>query len=141
MQLPEHLQHFPHPALILVSDSVKAKFFLAGGDSLQELDGVFVPRGNEKTEPSPDGKRIAGFDADVDDGPRLHDFIHQLVAKTDALVKQHGIAHIHLVMPAEVEHQFSGHLPKEDKEKIGQTLHHDLMNEDPLKIIERLLND
>ena len=44
MNLPQDLQHFPHAALIIASDSMHAKFFLVGGDTLQELDGVALPR-------------------------------------------------------------------------------------------------
>jgi len=134
MQLPENLQHFPKATLILASDSVHAKFFLVGGDSLQELDGVGVPREAPQDNEGP-------FTFDINDGPRLHDFVHQLVTKTVELTNAHGVAHIHLVMPAEVEHMLSSHLPQPVQALIGQTLHHDLMKSSPLELVERLLKD
>ena len=144
MHLLESLQHFPHPALIVTSDSVQANFFLVGGDSLEALDGISVPRemrqDSEGSFTSSDGSRVAGPDADIDDGPRLHEFVHQVIGRIDGLVTKHGIAHVHLVMPAAVEHQTYDHLEQHLKEKIVKRLHLDLMKSAPLEIVERILH-
>jgi hypothetical protein len=145
MKLPEHLQHFPKPTLVIASDSVSAKFFLLGGDSLEELDGVTVPRERRQDDEgsfSSDGNARTGDpNADMSDAPRMHEFIHQLIEHTGELVAKHSITHIHLVMPAEVEHQFASHLSNDDRGLVGQTLHLDLMKSSPIEIVERLLND
>ena len=132
MQLPNHLQKFSSATLLIASDTVMAKFFLLGGEAMEELDGIAVPR-----EPSQDNE--GGLASEVRDEPRLHDFIHQLVERTDHLVQSHAIARIFLVMPAAVERPFTGHLSEETSSKILKTLNKDLMNEAPLTIVERVL--
>lgn len=143
MQLPNNLQHFPHKALLIVGDSVAAKFYLLGGDEMEEIDGVSVPREREQDAEgaftSYDGSRVGGPSSDIKDEPRLHHFVHELVERTEKLIGTHGVAHLNLVMPAEVEHPFSSHLSKPTAAKIMRRLHKDLMKENPIKIIERLL--
>lgn len=143
MNLPQELQHFPHVALIVASDSMHAKFFLVGGDTLQELDGVALPRefrqDSEGAFTSSDGSRVAGPDADIDDAPRLQHFVKLVSEKADQLCSKHEIAHVHLVMPAEVEHLLSSECAATLKEKIRFMLHADLMKEHPLEIIRRVL--
>lgn len=145
MILPERLRHFPRATLVIASDSVLAKYFLVGGDSLEELDGVAVPReplqDAEGAFTSSDGSRVAGPASDIDDRPRLERFVAELVSRTADLVREHGIAAIHVVMPADVEHLYSERLPKDIVHKLGQRLHLDLMKEPPLEIVERLLGD
>lgn len=132
MQLPSDLQHFPTGALIVASDTVKASFFLVGNDSLAELDGVEVPK-----ETGQDGEGSMEFFPD--DAERFHSFIHAVIEQLDALVANHPIAHIHLVMPAEVEHQLSSHLSEDVHAKIGVTIHANLMKEPPLEAVRRVV--
>ncbi len=143
MNLPQDLQHFPHAALIIASDSMHAKFFLVGGDTLQELDGVALPRefrqDSEGAFTSSDGSRVAGPDSDIDDTPRLHHFVKQVAEQANLLCGKHEIAHVHLVMPAEIEHLFSSECAAILKEKIRFILHADLMKEHPLEIVRRVL--
>lgn len=145
MILPEHLRHFPRATLVIASDTVLAKFFLAGGDSLEELDGVAVAReplqDAEGTFTSSDGSRVAGPASDIDDRPRLERFVQEIVSRTAELVREHDIANVHVVMPPEVEHLYAAGLPADIAAKLGQRLHLDLMKYPPLEIIERLLQD
>jgi hypothetical protein len=144
MRLPSDLQHFPHSALIVSSDSVKAKFFLVGGDELEELDGVAVPReprqDSEGSFTSSDGSRVAGPDSDIDDTPRLKQFVNNIAGRMADLVREHGVAHIHLAMPAEVHHLLDSHLDKDVQSKIVRIVHKDLMKESPLEIVRRILD-
>lgn len=131
MKLPQHLQHFPHAALIVTSDHMVAKLYLAGGEDLEEIDALAVP-----ADTFSDIEKK--FDSDVDDRPRLQHFIKQLAEKVEKLVRDHHIVYVHLVMPAEVMHRLTEHLTQETKGKIGRGLEHDLMNQPILQVVERL---
>jgi hypothetical protein len=133
MQLPHELQHFPNGALIVVSDTVIAKFYLVGGDTLEELDGVAVPK-----ETGQDGE--GSFEFFPDDASRLHAFIHKVVERLGVLVRKHDIPLIHMVMPAEIDHEVTGHLPNDIKEKLGKTIHLNLMKESPLEAVRRIID-
>ncbi len=140
MQLPEDLQHFPSTTLLVTSDTVSAKFWLIGGDAMDELDGVSLPHetneGSERPPLSSDGTRLGGSDT-PDDGPRFQHYIHDLVERITHLTREHTIAHIYLVMPAKVEHALSADLPNDIAPLIVKRLHADLMQESPLEIIRR----
>ncbi|MEK7115778.1 MAG: host attachment protein [Patescibacteria group bacterium] len=132
MKLPRHLQHFPQSALIVTSDTVTAKFYLAGGDSLEELDGSALPK-----ETGQDGE--GSFEFFPDDAPRLHAFAKQLAAHLTKLAREHTLPSIHLIMPAEVEHLVSKKLPPDVAKNVGKKIDHDVMKESPLTIVERVL--
>lgn len=132
MKLPIDLQpHFVHSSLIIIGDSTQAKFFLAGGDELEELDGVAVPR---EERPDSEGK----FSDEPNDVPRLMQFVKMTAARTENLVREHGVAHIHLAMPAEIKHLLVRELPRDAATAVGRTLEHDLMKQDILDVIRRL---
>lgn len=132
MKLPQELQHFPKATLIVASDTVQAKFLLVGAEDLEELDGVSVPK-----EKGADGEGSIEFFPN--DAERLHAFVHAVVERIETLVRDHAIAHVHMVMPAEIEHEVSGHLANDVKEKIGKTVHHDVMKESYLDIVKRVV--
>ena len=133
MQLPEHLQHFPQQSLLVVADHVVARLFIAGGDSLEELDGLAEPR---DVPTDNEGKM---FNSDVHDEPRLKRFCKNIALDIQKLVVSHDVSNIHLVMPAELAHLVTADLSQEVQRKLGRGIHLDLMKEDPLKIVERLL--
>ncbi len=133
MKLPEHLQHFPQQSLLVVADHVVARLFIAGGDSLEELDGLAEPR----DIPSDNEGKM--FMSDVHDEPRLKQFCKKLALEIQKLVISHDVSNIHLVMPADVFNFVNEDLSQETKRKLGRGLTLDLMKEDPLKIVERLL--
>jgi hypothetical protein len=143
MTLPHDLQHFPNGALILTSDSVKATFYLVGGDSVEELGSIEHPR--EKSSDaegerfSTDGTRVIGLEPEKKEQERLHQFVHDVATQTEAYVREHNIPHIHLVLPTEVEREFSKKLPPEIHAKIGKTIHADVMKESVLDIVKRVV--
>ena len=118
MQLPTALQHFPHATLIVSADTVHADLFLVGGDSLEYLDRIAVPR--EKREDAEgewfafNGTHAAGPDSDIPDKPRLVKFVKQLVDRIDNLVRKHEITKVHLLMPAVVSHTLTADLPGDE---------------------------
>lgn len=142
MKLPQELQQFPTSTLLVVSDTVSAKFWLIGGDDMEELDGLVLPhehnQGSERASSSSDGTRLGGSDT-PSDAPRFHHYVHDLVEKLSQLVHGHAIAQIHLVMPANVEHAVADHLPHDVSAKIGKRVHVDVMKESPLEIVRRVL--
>lgn len=143
MQLPQDLQHFPTSTLLIVSDSIAAKFWLAGGDELEQIDSVSLPRERkqdaEGSYVSSDGSRT-GDANEYDDTERLHQFEHLLVDKLNHLTREHGIARIHLVMPAEIEHAVAHHLPQDVAAKLAKPVHADLMKDDMLDVVRRVIN-
>lgn len=143
MKIPQNLQaHFAHATLILACDHIKANFFLAGGDELEELDGISLPRefrsDSEGSFTSSDGSRVAGPDADIDDTPRLQHFIKRVADQTSALVRKHDIQNIYTVLPADLDHLLSAQLLQDIAAKRVRTLHLDLMKENPLTILKRI---
>lgn len=142
MQLPEHL-HFPTRAeLIVTADSVHARLYLLGGDRLEELDGVAEPReklsDNEGSFTSSDGSRVAGPGSDVDDTPRLHEFLKKLSAEMISLTRKHGIQAIRIVMPTRIERPLRELLPSDVETLIETTMDLDLMKSSEEEILERI---
>lgn len=132
MILPEHLQRFPHEALLVAADTVSSKCLLVGGDSLEELNGVALPR-----ETGRDGE--GSFEFFPDDAERLRQFAKKLAAHIVKLEREHHIPHIHLIMPAEVERLVTTDLPPDVAAKVGKRIHHDVMKESPLVIATRIV--
>ncbi len=145
MKLPSSLQKFPQTALFVTSDSIIAKFFLAGGDGLEELDGISLPREKKSDREgyftSADESRHGGPASDPDDTARLKTFVKKIAQQIENLVAHHDVKKIHLIMPAEVEHKLFSELTNQIKEKIGKKIHLDVMKEDAVKIVERVVNE
>ncbi|MBU1033206.1 MAG: hypothetical protein ABII13_04930 [Patescibacteria group bacterium] len=140
MKIPQELQaHLPHAVLIITSDNIISRFYLAGGDTIEEIDSVSLPsefkQDSEGSFTSSDGSRVAGPDSDIHDTPRRKQFVKMMTEKTEELVRKHNIVHINLVMPAEVEHLFSDKLANDVKEKIMHVKHLSLMKENPIDIV------
>jgi ribonuclease D len=144
MKLPKDLkEHFPHTALIIASDQIVAKFFLVGGDELEELDSVALPRelrqDSEGEFISSDGSRTSDPDSDLHDTPRKKQFVKKIAERIKELVREHAVAHVHLVMLAEMEHLLSKHLEPDVKKKVVNIRHYNLMKEGPLDIARKAL--
>lgn len=135
MHLPQELQHFSRPTLITISDHFVARFFLVGGDALEELDGIALPKNN----PHDDGSRVEGLLADLDDTPRLIHFVKQIAERLDDFVKKNDTSTIHLIMPTDVAGELRKYLSAAVLPHLGRTLHLDLMKTAPLDIVRRVL--
>lgn len=143
MNIPQDLQpQFIHPTLVVAADHMFAKMFLAGGDEVEELDGVAMPRERKQDSEgffvSRDASRHGSPDADTSDDPRLKAFTKAVAERISTLVKDQDIAHLHLVMPAEVDGLVQKHLPPDIKTKIVRVRHLDLMKEDTLTVLRRV---
>lgn len=141
MQLPTNLQHFSKPTLIVVGDSVNAHFWLAGGDALQKLDGISLPRermtDNEGGFSNTDNGSSGGAEPKVEE-ERLHHFVHLIQEQLEELIREHKAERIQLVMNAELAHAVMHHLPGDLQGKIEKQLHEDLMKDDIIDVLERL---
>ncbi|MFH1078330.1 MAG: hypothetical protein V1745_03580 [Patescibacteria group bacterium] len=144
MKLPESLRpRVIHPTLLVAADHVAARFFLAGGDTIEQVDAVAMPR--EKNQDSEgyfrsrDGSRHGDPNADTSDAPRLAAFTKKVAARTTELIKGQDIAHLLLVMPTEVDTLVQDAFPTDVRGTIRHIKNLDLMKEDPLTILTRAL--
>lgn len=132
MNLPLDLQHFPSATLLVISNSESAKFWLLGGDAAQELDGLSLLHEHAKD-------RETLHQSGNQDEDRFHRYLHDLTDRIAKLTHAHAIAHIHLVMPSEIEHAVTSLLPQDIRLKINKRVHADVMNESLNNIIRRVL--
>ena len=133
MQLPQELQHFEFPSLILVADHVHAQFWLAHEETLEEVDLIALP----KDEHSDNEGRVLG--QELSDDNRLHQYIHLVVDRLEQIMSEGVADSLHLVMPADLAHAIVEHSSKEVQEQVGKEVHLDLMKEEPLEVVKRVL--
>ncbi|MFA5936044.1 MAG: host attachment protein [Patescibacteria group bacterium] len=143
MQLPQDLQaHFPHPTLLITADHMTAKLYLAGGDSIEELDGITEPRDiptdTHDSTSSGDGIRTSNPNADNNDEPRIKHLIKRIAERMEKLVKEHNVGNIHLVMPADMLHPVKDHLSQDTIKLVRSETPGMLMKEDILDVIRRI---
>src|SRR5262245_53920389 len=91
MKLPGGLRHFPKPTLVVITDEQEAKFWLAGGDAIEELDPVSMPRekasDREGAFYARTGYQHVGSDlSDAHDTPRKEKFAKAVAKKIDGQV-------------------------------------------------------
>ena len=140
MILPQDLQHFPHPALIVESDTVRAKFWFAHELELNLLDEISMSRERKSDHET----QFVNVDTKSGSGPELLDddrllhFVKAVAKKIDALAAEHHAAHIDLIMSAEIMHRVEKQLPKARQTLVNLRAHHDLMHEDILQAIRSL---
>jgi len=133
MQLPQELQHFENPSLILVADHVHAQFWVAHGETLEEVDVVALPK---DTHSDNEGRAIG---QELSDDNRLHEYIHLLVDRLEQIMGEGVADSLHLVMSADLANAVLDHSNTEVQEQVGKQLHLDLMKEEPLEVVKRLL--
>jgi hypothetical protein len=142
MQLPANLQRFPHPTLIVTGDHITMRFFLVGGDMLEELDSLAEPRerrsDDEGSFSGSDGVRTGDPSADVDDTPREKKLMKRTADNIQKLVREHEVSSVHLLMPADLDHHLASELQPDVTQRLGKVLHVNVMKEEPLQMIERL---
>ena len=134
MQLPQELQHFAEPTLIVVADRVHAQFWLAHEENMEDVEVLEVPKEHLSDH---EGRAIG---QELKDDDRLHHLIHLIVEKIEELVREGVADKIHLVMEAELAHQVAGHVSQEVTAKLGAQVHADLMKDDVLDVVKRVLH-
>lgn len=141
MNLPQDLQpHFVEPALIVVADHIAAKFYLAGGDAIEEVDSLSLPHermtDNETTFTNTATGGSSGPEPKTEE-ERQHQFIHMMQERLEDFIRE-GIAdHIFLAMDAELAHMIKHHLPGDMAGMIKKEVHHSVMKENILDVVKR----
>ncbi len=133
MIISNELHVFQHPTLLITSDHVQARLFVANQNILEEQGHVSLPHENTETR---EGTPLAP--PEYNDESRLKHFVQLLCEQATALMGPHSIEVVDLVMPSEIEHLFRSHCDQDIKNKIKRTINHDLMKEDILKVVARL---
>lgn len=135
MIIPEALQHFPEPALIVTADHVHARLWLAFEDSMEEVESFEMPR----TELSDnEGKEIG---QEISDETRLHKFARMIAERVTHLVRDEQAATtVHLIVPPDMATLIKKDLAPEAMNAIGKELHVNVMNEDESAILERIVS-
>jgi hypothetical protein len=133
MQLPQELQRFEFPSLILVADRVHAQFWLAHGDTLEEVDLIRLDKDEHSDK---EGREIG---QELSDDNRLHQYIHLVVDRLEQIMNEGVADSLHLVMETELADAVIDHSSQEIQEQVGKQVHADLMKEEPLDVIRRVL--
>jgi protein required for attachment to host cells len=145
MQLPQALQHFPEATLLIVTDEEAAKCWLAGGDSLEALDGVSLPHERKSDD---EGASIASFDgtrrsdpsADKHDTPRKNTFATLVANRVASVIHQGHAAKIRIASPPEILHLIESHLPHDMRERILSRTAKNLMQYPEIELVEKILD-
>jgi protein required for attachment to host cells len=133
MTIPESLQHYAEPSLIVVADHYRARLLLAFEDSVEEVDMIELPR----TELSDnEGKEIG---QERSDDSRLHQFVKMVAERVNTLIRDEEAAmNLHVIAPADVLNPLKKELAPEASNIIGKELALDVAKEDELSILKRL---
>jgi len=141
MLLPENLQNFPNPTLILIGDFGKTLIYKAQDIEIAEL------RTLEAAEPAhPDsdasvsvGKgRMANTDSKIDEGEDRKQYAKMLAKETTDLVDDHAIKEIQLIMPAELARRLEEELSKDVVDLFTRKLEKNLSKTNLVEALERL---
>jgi len=133
MQLPQELQRFENPSLIVVADHVHAQFWLAHNDTLEEVDLIELPQDTYS-----DNEAI-GLGLEKGDEHRFHEYIHMLVERLEQIMNEGVADSVHMVMDTDIANAVLDHSSTEIQEQVGKQVHADLMKEDPLEVVKRVL--
>jgi protein required for attachment to host cells len=145
MQIPLDLQHFPEPTLIVMTDFQLAKCWLAGGDSLEAVDGVALPQERSSDEEgasvsSFDGTRRSDPSSDKHDTPRKEKFATLVADRIASLIHQGHAAKIRIASPPEMLHLIEGRLPHDIRERILSRMAKDFMQYPETTLIAAMLS-
>ncbi|MDO8617694.1 MAG: host attachment protein [Candidatus Uhrbacteria bacterium] len=140
MFLPEQLQHFSEPTLIVLADHIHAQFWLAHQTTLEQKDTFSLPRerktDNETSFVNTD--HDSGSSPEPSDDDRLHHFVKMTAEHLTSLISTNHARAIYLVMSAELAHVLKQKLSPDTQTLIKKELRADLMKEDILEVIKRL---
>lgn len=141
MNLPENLQHFSEPTLILIGDFGKTLIYKAQDPNITVIKNV------ESRDPAyPDSESTVivskGIRAHSDaahnkEEDRKH-YAKDIVQSLTHLCDDQGIKDIQCIMPAELFNLINDYLSRDIKDLITRHLDKDLTKADPLEALERL---
>ena len=141
MQIPQELQHYAQPTLIIVGDFERAVIHLAHDINLDDIATIEAP---ELHQPDVEGSvtigggRTANPSTDVDEGARRVRYTKQIVEKILELFKSKDIKSINFVMPTEMCRRLQDGLPANIKTSIAKILEVNVAKAPMLDILRRL---
>lgn len=141
MQIPQDLQHFPHPTLIVLADNIHAKFWMAHEDEADEVDEIVLERERATDHETQFVNTNHGGSVST---PEKHDedrqqkFVHSVKARIEEIAREGLTEEVMLVMPAELSHAISNHLEGDVKGMVKKTLPVDLMKDAMTDVLRRL---
>lgn len=142
MIIPEKMQHFVHPTLIVIGDFEHVKLYRAFEGTADEVATIKAPepsRPPSQGSVSPGGNRFMNPSADMDEGADRAKFTRQIVNQVETLLKDGDIIHVNLVMPAEMCHRIQDELPKNSQDAVTKLIEADLVQSPLVDILERLV--
>ncbi|MBU2566987.1 host attachment protein [Patescibacteria group bacterium] len=141
MMIPENLQIFSEPTLIITSDFSKSKIYLAHELEINEIAATDAP---PQSRPDSEGAvigaggRMMNPDSDIDQGVDRTKFSKDLAGTISKEIAKNNISDLQLIMPSEMLRRIQDDLPNENKDLVSKTIDKDLMKESLIDILERL---
>ncbi len=133
MNIPEALQHFPEPALIVVCDHEQVRFLLAFEDSLEEVESLEMPKDALSDN---EGKEIG---QELSDEERMHRFARVIGMRASQFIRDEDAATtLHLIAPPDIAHLIKKELAPEAANILAKEIHANVMKEDEVQLLERL---
>lgn len=133
MQIPLELQKFSEPTLIVLTDGQRANLLIAGGDTLEALDGiVLLPEEKSDHESSFVGE-------EQHDTPRKEHFAKSVAERITSLVREKHASVIYLASLPEMLHRIEGHLAPDVASHVKARLSNDLLNLSHVEVLQRFL--
>jgi len=128
MQLPQELQHFPHPTLIVVGDHVHAQFWLAHNENAELLNEIEMrpelKSDNEGSFVNTDNGAVNGNEPN--DKERLKHFIKAVAEQIVKIVHGGQAQAFHLVMIKELGETVMSDLHDDVRAKASWPIEADL---------------
>jgi protein required for attachment to host cells len=141
MNLPENLQHFHEPTLILIGNFGKTSIYKAQDSEINELNSLEADepaRPNSEASVAVGNGRMTNSDSGIDEGEDRKQYSKQLVQQVTDLIDDHGIKDIQLIMPAELLRRFTEDLSNDIKDIVSRKLDKDLTKSHLIETLERL---
>ncbi len=141
MQIPQHLQHYAAPTLIVVGDHETAKVYLAHDENIEEMETLTAP---ERKQPDVEGsvnvrgERFSNPSTDEDDGVRRAQFTATLADYLEEALRGGDADALQIVMPADMCRRLQDALPGNLQGSVGKTLEIDLAKMPLTQTLERL---
>ena len=132
MIIPEHLQHYIDPTLVLVGDFEHVIIYRAQGDTIEELITM------ESPEPKQTDSECPVSQIDLDRGIRREKFSKDLVAELARLLRSEETLKVQIVLPAEMCRRITEDMPNDVANRIHKILKEDLAQEKLIDVLEKL---
>jgi hypothetical protein len=141
MRIPKSLQRFSEPSLIVIGDTEMAKFILAGGDALEEIGGVELPR-EKKTDKEASftsGTRVGAPAFEAREEDRKKKFAVLVSKKIASLIRDGHAEKVYIAVPALVDGLIESKIPRDLRSRVIRRIPKDLLHLKMVDILKRFL--